>query len=797
MPDVAIISNERISYGSDEVRMIYIPPPKSFTDRKGGDGAQIEVLYLGFPEEAKNAFEYAVNIWSTLLKSDVKIKVRALWTSMTEEGVLGSSSSTSFYKGSVIGALNPDAYYAVSVAEKIAGVELNSGTDFEIRISFNSAANWFFGLSGGTPSTSHDFVTVVLHELCHGLGFADSFNTTETTGSYGYNGIPVIYDTFVEDNAGRRLVNNILYPNPSESLRQVLTSGSLYFTGPVTLLYKLGQRPLLYAPGVWDSGSSVSHLSESATPQVDALMTPFIARGEAIHDPGLLTLSMLADVGWIHTRIDHTPHSDTEENVASANLTAVVTSDTLIKRRGFSIIYKYNNETQYDTVTIDMPVSGGDVQYSLPVPEYNTLVSYYITVSDTFGRVYNSPAQGRLNPYTFFVGADTVGPVINHTPQPFILSIVDSLLIEADITDNLYPVTAMVRYNLNGGPLFEAVLDTAGDSGFVYKLSIEDLLLTGVDTLYYSIVASDDAIVPNTTISPLEGYHKVAIHELYDAVEYYFTAFNDGDGDFLLDGFSVIQPQGFTNPALHTRHPYESLEEPGASVEYQAILRYPVAIDETGLLLSFKEIVLVEPGEPGFPYGSEDFFDYVVVEASKDGGKTWIPLINGYDSRADNSWLAAYNSDFNEMNSTYIGTPDLFVKRTISIGSSTILSKDDTIVIRFRLFSDPYAHGWGWAIDELFIKGLASSTTKDYISDASLYPNPGDGRFTIEFAGEPGIKGYNILISDYSGRIVERKTGLSDSIYNFDISAYPSGIYLIITEYPDGRRHSYRYLLVR
>lgn len=797
LPDVAVISNERISYGSDEVKMVYIPPPSSFSDRKGGEKAQIEVVYLGFPEEAKTAFDYAVEIWSSLLRSDVKIRIRAVWTSMSEEGVLGSASSTSFFKGSFIGALDPDAYYAVSLAEKIAGVELNSSTDFDIRISFNSAATWFFGLSGGTPSTSHDFVTVVLHELCHGLGFADSFNTTETTGSYGFNGIPVIYDTFVEDNIRRRLTNQNVYPNPSESLRQALTSGSLYFAGPVTLLYKSGQRPLLYAPGVWDSGSSVSHLSESATPQADALMTPFIARGEAIHDPGLLTLSMLADLGWIHTRIDHTPVGDTEENIASVDLMSVITSDTLLKRNGYSIIYKYDNAAVYDTVTIDMPLTGGDVIYSLPVPEYNTLVSYYITVSDTFGRVYNSPAEGRLNPYTFFVGADTVTPVINHDPLPFILSVADTLLIEAEITDNLYPVTATLQYNLNGGASIEAEMDSSGDNRYLFNINLNEMILTGVDTIFYSIIASDGALVPNTARSPEEGFHKVAVHELFDAVDYYFTAFNHGEGDFLLDGFSVTQPQGFFNPALHSRHPYESPDVPDATIEYQAILRYPVAIDQTGLFISFREIVLVEPGEPSFPYGTEDFYDYVVIEASKDGGKTWSPLVNGYDSRADNDWLDAYNLDFNGMNSTYVGTPDLFVKRTISIANSDIISEGDTIVIRFRLFSDPFANGWGWAIDDLFIKGLASSATKDYADGFSLYPNPGDGLFTIDFAHEPVQKGYNITIADYSGRIVERKTGLKERIYNVNISNLPPGIYLIIAEYPDGRRHAYRYLLTR
>ena len=34
-------------------------------------------------------------------------------------------------------------------------------------------------------------------------------------------------------------------------------------------------------------------------------MTPYIDKGEAIHDPGKFTISILGDLGWINTRIIH------------------------------------------------------------------------------------------------------------------------------------------------------------------------------------------------------------------------------------------------------------------------------------------------------------------------------------------------------------------------------------------------------------------------------------------------------------------------------------------------------------
>ena len=50
----------------------------------------------------------------------------------------------------------------------------------DIITSFNShaAVDWYFGTDGNTPSRRRDFVSVVLHEIGHGLGFI-SFATVD------------------------------------------------------------------------------------------------------------------------------------------------------------------------------------------------------------------------------------------------------------------------------------------------------------------------------------------------------------------------------------------------------------------------------------------------------------------------------------------------------------------------------------------------------------------------------------------------------------------------------------------
>jgi hypothetical protein len=100
------------------------------------------------------------------------------------------------------------------------------------------------------------------------------------SGSYGLGTIPVIYDLFVENLDGKRLVDTLIYNQNSRELYNELVGGNLFFNGPLTKSALSGARARLYSPSSWDPGSSVSHLDELKTSKENALMTPFIDRGK-------------------------------------------------------------------------------------------------------------------------------------------------------------------------------------------------------------------------------------------------------------------------------------------------------------------------------------------------------------------------------------------------------------------------------------------------------------------------------------------------------------------------------------
>ena len=143
--------------------------------------------------------------------------------------------------------------------------------------------------------------------------------------------------------------------------------------------------------------------------------------------------------------------------------------------------------------------------------------------------------------------------------------------------------------------------------------------------------------------------------------------------------------------------------------------------------ITFRELVLVEPGAEGSVFGFSDFYDYVIIEASKDFGKNWFALADGYDSRYISSWETAYNSKTDGQNSTFTGNESMMKEHAFYPRIQDRISNGDSLLIRFRLFSDPYANGWGWVIDDLKINPIVDKVENIYLPELRIFPNPGNG----------------------------------------------------------------------
>jgi hypothetical protein len=294
--------------------------------------SDILVDYNGFSVAARAAFQKAVRIWERRIVSSQPIHVKANWKPLGS-GILGSAGPREFY------IHRDDLAYPVALTEAMCGCEPRGSHPVEIVANFNSAfSRWYLGTDGNPPARRYDFVTVVLHELGHGLGFLSSFGVSGSQGYWGFtDGVdlyPLRFDRHEYSGSGgaaNRLIDRGEYPNPSAALKAELTDGTVFFGGPEVVAVN-GGRARLWAPGAWDDGSSNSHLDENAFPPgtADALMTPFLHPREVIHEPGALTLALFRDIGWDTGPADGTPPTvgppdvDIRAGVNAANSTRPV-----------------------------------------------------------------------------------------------------------------------------------------------------------------------------------------------------------------------------------------------------------------------------------------------------------------------------------------------------------------------------------------------------------------------------------------------------------------------------------------
>ena len=302
------------------------------------------------------------------------------------------------------------------------------------------------------------------------------------------------------------------------------------------------------------------------------------------------------------------------------------------------------------------------------------------------------------------------------------------------------------------------------------------------DVVEYRVVAEDNSSRKNKKYSPSNGYYSLAVVENYEPVTAYSSDFDSYSNDFAFSDFEISTPLGFSTGALHSITPYTESQIAGEKQNLIAQLKYPMILENNGQM-SFDEIVLVEPGEQGSIYTDDNFWDYVIVEASKNFGKTWEPLIDGYDSGENETWEHQFTSTLKSNVSCASGQENMYWNHTIYLDGNGNFSSGDTVLIRFRLASDNTVNGWGWAIDNLRIQDNSTDPNNTLAFDnINIYPNPFSNNVYIDCNSIASDQAsVEVMITDMTGKTVYRQTNF-DIKYNpklqVDLSTISPGIYL-------------------
>lgn len=276
--------------------------------------AKITVNYSGFPPKAKRAFDRAVEIWETHIRSDVTIRIGTNYQFLGR-GVLGGTTPISAYPLDRDRDGESEMVVFDALADALTGENQQGRAGPDFFVSMNKGRDdWHFG-KGDAPPGTVDFTTVVVHEIAHGLGYFAIQGVSDGVGAYGINHdqidekrTPNVYTTFLvqqrQDGTQASLVDESVFPNPSGDLASAMTSDEVVFGGPVSATVAEQNPgpgfPKIYAPSPYRPGSSVSHLDEAVYPASgqNGLMTPYLGTAETIRLPGPIVCGQLRDLGW-------------------------------------------------------------------------------------------------------------------------------------------------------------------------------------------------------------------------------------------------------------------------------------------------------------------------------------------------------------------------------------------------------------------------------------------------------------------------------------------------------------------
>jgi PKD repeat protein len=496
-----------------------VPPPAKFLNRNANSrfatnrttpNADIVVTYNGFTVEAQIAFQHAVDIWSSLLYSDVPIYIQANFTEL-DEGVLGSAGTGELI-ANFEGAPRTNTFYPIALAEKLAGQELNGPGLADINCNFSSVFDWYLG-TDGEPGIKYDFVSVVLHELGHGLGFA----AQGRSASSWHNGSewPGQYFPFILNGEGTRIMD--LEPGSDEIINFII-SNNVYLDNPASVKANADTLPKIYAPDPYAGGSSLSHWDDATFDNTaTALMTHAFAPGESVHDPGATTLGLFQDLGWFSSGYYHQPVTFVDNSRPVVIKTEIFSDSTIISK---DLVLTYSIDGGITNIPVNMTESSANnFEAVIDVPLLATSFQYAISgLEDAYGNKFTRPIDGN---YTAKVGTAAAAVNADYT-------LAQGGDFESNMGDFIAHSTSGSTFTLGNSVMQNKSGTNSGDNAWV--LGIDQLNYDSLTEAFLYTPIFDMTLAGDYT---MEFYAKYATEDEWDGFVVEYSIGNTSEWQYL------------------------------------------------------------------------------------------------------------------------------------------------------------------------------------------------------------------------------------------------------------------------
>jgi hypothetical protein len=212
-------------------------------------------------------------------------------------------------------------------------------------------------------------------------------------------------------------------------------------------------------------------------------------------------------------------------------------------------------------------------------------------------------------------------------------------------------------------------------------------------------------------------------------------------------------------------------------------------------------------------YDMDTLGDHGIIQASYDGGNSWLRLNDSSGVSASmGNFIFLWNSDLNG-SGNYVphklitsGRSDGWILSEfcwfwwIPVKSDTIVIPADSLMIRFTFISDSIIKNKeGWMIDNISVyandPANCSGINENLINRViSVFPNPSNGQIKIQINGGDNSTIQAIQIFNLMGECVYQSSNTSTMDASYDLSYLPDGIYYMRL-YSDKRAFTQRFAI--
>ena len=449
----------------------------------------------------------------------------------------------------------------------------------------------------------------------------------------------------------------------------------------------------------------------------------------------------------------------------------------------------------YTSVTMTYAV--GDT-YTAFIPEQpdGTDIYYYISAEDESGRQENHPYIGDGNPHHFFVGLDTVPPIVEFDPPSYIMVNNWPFTLMAYVLDNLWVSSVSLEYMINGIPQDTVEMPLQPLSAVYY-----DGTLTGAiqpdDQIQLRIKAVDTSINQNITYDPPIGYYTIDV--VGGARTCVWNACGQGSGQVI---FEMLERAGIQS--VYT------VEEPGNLNRFENMFIFLGVYSDNYVLDQSQEEAIVDYINRGHnvyleggdcwvydPY-HEELCEAFGIVGLNDGDEIENPIL-GVEGTFTQGMSFNYigTNNYIDQIEPAAGAELIFQYDDIGIGVANQVETHSTVGLCFE-FAGLVGNNPVSSQENIFrqilhyfyptqpeVAGLGldgvSTALPDHYSLNQNYPNPFNPVTTINF-GLPKDAIVNLTVYNILGReVATLVNGVKEAGYHsvkWDASKLPSGIYI-------------------